>query len=368
MAEEKNDELFSYGLSDFEEVESFIAQRQQADTTIENEEEENINNGNEEVVDDPTKAQDDEKNKDLSPQNTKESSRLTPYFKLLVGEGFFDSSEEWDGTAEGLMELEYNKFNKWKEEYKTETLSPRVKWLQDNLEEGVPFEELLKLDRQSVVYESITDEQLTENVELQKLVATEYYRETTKFSEDRIQREIKRLEDANELETESKTFSKELNDIIAEKKQTALENAKIERANNEKAQQKALADFKETLTKTAEIIPGMKINSIMRDKIYATLTTPVEIDKNGTPLNKIAKARMENPLDFEIKLAYIFELTNGFKNWESMTTAGRKQAYINFEQEAARLDTKPSSTNQRQFQSNNEFLNELEGLHKKGLI
>lgn len=357
--EEKQDDLFgSIDLSVFEEASQFLSER------MEQEEETKEIDSNEEVE---QENQEDEDKKDPSSQDIKtDSSHLTPYFKLLVEEGLFDSSEEWDGTAEGLINLENKKLNAWKEQYKAETLDPRVKWLQDNLEEGVPFEQLLQLDNEATMLESITPEKLVGNIELQREVAKEYYRQTTRFSEDRINRDIARLEEAGELEGESQAFSKELVNINEAKKAQALKTAQEERLNEEKQQKEQLKVFKETLRKTEEIIPGLKVTDVMKDKIDSTLTTIVAT-QDGVPLNKIAKARMEDPMGFEIKLAYLFELTNGFKDWAPLNASGRKQAYKNFEEAAKQIDTKGTRTTSHA-PDNNDFLKELDGLYKKGLI
>jgi len=372
MTEEQKNSLFDVDLNMFNEASEFLLKQQEEKTTEETTEE------IEEEIDsnkvDTENQEDEEKIKDPSSQETKtDSSRLTPYFKLLVEEGLFESSdsEKWDGSTEGLINLQHEKINNWKEQYKAETLDPRVKWLQDNLEEGVPFEKLLEIDRQEVGLENITEEVLSENTDLQKTIAKQYYKETTRFSDDRINKEIQRLEDSGDLETESKTFSTELKDIVAQKKQLTLEQARQEREASIKEQEEVLKNFKETLNKTEELVPGMKITNVMKDKIYNTLTTVVEIDKNsGTPLNKIAKARMENPLEFEMKLAYLFELTDGFKQWDNLIKTGKKQAYKDFESAASNIDATQTSSKQNipEYANDGDFLKELDKIYKKGLI
>jgi hypothetical protein len=54
-------------------------------------------------------------------------------------------------------------------------------------------------------------------------------------------------------------------------------------------------------------------------------------ESTGMPLNKIAQARAQDPLNFEINLAYIFEITNGFKDWSTLGSSGKKKAIEEFE-------------------------------------
>lgn len=390
MAEEQQnnqEELFNVDLNFFDEASQFLLDRQEEETVPPAEEQETppVENTKEENTEEYTEKtgnteseeqenQDENENQEPSSEDTKEdSSRLTPYFKLLKEEGLFDSSDEekWDGTTEGFVELENQKFNQWKEQYKSEALHPKVKWLQDNLEEGVPLEQLLQIDKEQTSLENIQEEQLKENTELQKQIARQYYKETTKFSDERINRELERLEASGDLETESPSFFKELNEIVETKKAQTLQEVRQAREQAEKEQQETLQTFKSNLDKTEEIIPGLRLNSVMREKIFDTLTKPVEVDQNGVPVNKIAKARSENPLDFEMKLAYLFELTQGFSDWSPLGSSGKKKAYQDFEKAARELDTQGTKSKQN-YRSPNEgsgdFLKELERMQNKGII
>ena len=337
MAKE-NEELFQQDISMFEEAAEFIEERNKEfneENPPTGEEKDELEN-KEDLTNEET-----ENKEDLSSQKAKESSPLAPYAKLLVEEGVFQSSdiEKWDGTAEGFVSLEMSKLEEWKEDYKTNTLHPRLKWLQDNLEDGVPLKTLLDLDEKSTTLESITPELLEDNGEIQKNVARAYFKRTTSFSDIKIEKEIKKLEDADELRDESKEFFEELKGLDKKDKEQFALDAKKQREDAIKAQNETLKTFKTTLEKTEEVVTGLKVNQIMRDKIYKSLTTVVEVDEtSGTPLNKIAKARMQDPINFEIKLAYLFEVTDGFKNWDIFTTKGKKDAYNNFEAAARELD------------------------------
>ena len=318
----------------------------------------------------PTTEVVEEENKPPSSQEIKDSSRLTPYFKLLVEEGAFteDDFNKWDGTTDGLMDLEHSKMNDRWSSYKEETLHPRVKWLQDNLEEGVAFEKLLKTDSERAELGVITEEALTDNTELQKKVAQTYFRKTTRFSDDAIQRSISRLEDSGELETESKTFSTELVKINEEEAAQDLQTAKTERIAAIRAQEENLSNFKDTLNKTEEIIPGLKVNNLMREKIFSTLTTQTSVDELGNALNKITEARVKDPVNFEIKLAYLFELTNGFTDYGSLSSSGKKKAFKDFENAATALDQKRQSTKSNIPANDGDFMDNIEKLWNNGTI
>lgn len=271
------------------------------------------------------------------------SSLFTPIAKLLQEEGIAPNIklEEFDGTPEGILKAIQNEISIGIEAYKETNLDPRVKWLQDNLEQGVPLEDLLAIDKQSVQLEKITEEVLSNDAEVQKNIVKQYYKETTRFSDDFINKAISRLEATDDLLEESKTMLGGLKEINAQKQLQMAEQAKEQAKQARLQQEETLKTFKSTLDKTDEIVTGVKLNTLMREKIYKTMTTPVDIDQTtGMPLNKIAKARSEDPIGFEIKLAYLYEATNGFKDWSVFGSAGKKKAFEEFENAAKQFDAK----------------------------
>ncbi len=297
---------------------------------------------------DNTEEQEEDNGEKPSSQETKDSSPFTPFAKLLVEEGATPNLnlEEFDGTPQGLIkaiqqEIEYNT-NMYKE-----SLDPRVKWLQDNIDEGVAFEDLLAIDKQRTSLNFITEDTLSTDENVQKQIVKEYLKETTKFSDSLIDKQIERLEITGELTDEAKGYFEELKQINAAKEQQAVEQAKVRQQEFRQQQEKILNDFKETLEKTEEIIPGIKLNRNIKDQIFKTLTTPVTQDPNtGAPLNAIAKARLEDPINFEKNLAYVWLATKGFKDFSTLNSAGKKTAMKEFESALNKGDNKFSTSKQ----------------------
>ena len=110
---------------------------------------------------------------------------------------------------------------------------------------------------------------------------------------------------------------------------------------------KILEDFKGTLKETKEILPGVTINDNIKDDIYKSLTTVVDIDQYGQPMNNIAKARAEDPIGFDVKLAYLFEVTKGFNDWSTVVSAGKKNAIKDFEAATRKLNLEGQSVPKR---------------------
>ena len=303
---------------------------------------------------DNTEEQEEDTQESPSSQETKDSSPFTPFAKLLVEEGATPNLnlEEFDGTPQGLIkaiqsEIDYN-VNMYKE-----SLDPRVKWLQDNVDEGVALEDLLIIDKQRVTLNSINEETLSTDENLQKQIVREYLKETTKFNDVLINKQIERLEATGDLTEEAKGYFNELKQINLAKEQQAVQQAKIQQQEFQKQQEKVLSDFKETLEKTEEIIPGIKLNRIIKDQIFKTLTTPVAQDPNtGAPINAIAKSRAEDPINFEKNLAYVWLATKGFKDFSVLGSAGKKSAMADFENALKKSDGTFATSKQNITESN----------------
>ena len=317
----------------------------------ENENNLDINLDGEEEQEDESDSTEDNENPDGEGANysedednentddTDESSSLTPYAKLLVDEGILPNLdlEKFDGSPEGLIEAARNEVTNGIEYYK-ESLPQDVKNLINGYEAGVPFEKLLEYNSTNVKYSSIDKDALSSDEKLQRQILTDYYKSTSRFSEEKINKLVEQSADLGELGEEASSSLDELVQFQQEEEAQAIEKAKEQRDNNIKQQREQLNELKTTLENTDEIIPGVKINPTLKSKIEKNLTTPVAMDENGTPLSKVGKYRTENPLDFEIKLNYIFEATNGFKDFDVFSKSGKRSAYKELEKVSKTLD------------------------------
>lgn len=271
------------------------------------------------------------------------SSPLTPYAKLLVDEGILPNFnlKVFDGTAEGLKEAMVKEIEVGVEDYK-ESLPEEIKKLLTNYEQGVPLKALLEIDERRFQYNAIKDDDLKDNKDLQKALIRDYYTQTTKFSEDKINKLIQRSEDLEELEEEAKANLPELikfQDIL---EQQEVLKARKEEETREKQRQETLTTFKTTLEKTNEIIPGIKVNKNIKDNIYKIMTTPVGEDQYGNPINKIGQYKVEHPYEFDIMLSYLYEATKGFKDWTVLSSAGKTKAIESFEEKIAKQNQRGS--------------------------
>jgi hypothetical protein len=338
------------------------AEKDLIDLDIKNEEVEEEEEEGKEISEEPSS------NKETSPQisKSKTSSPLTPYAQLLVDEGVLPNLDvkSFDGTAESLKDAMITEIVGAVDMYK-ESLPDRIKNLINNYEDGVPFEKLLEIDRSETDVASVTDEKLEEDVSLQKKIVTDYLKKTTKFSDTKITKIVDGYEDGGDLEDEAKTSLTELKTLVASEKANELKTVAYQKRLEEDNRKKELTYLQEKIKTTTEIIPGMTLNNKVKENVLASMTTPVGYDQYGRPVNRIVASRMENPVEFEMKLHYLFEITKGFTDFTKLAEKGKKDATKAFEEAVNQMDDTHYEEHEKGAEPlKQKSLNFLKGLEK----
>lgn len=276
--------------------------------------------------------------------NNDSSPLTTLYAKMLIEEGVlpnFTLEEGKEIEPASLKEAMVNEINSGINSYK-EQLPPKVKHLINRYEEGVSLESLIELDNKITRYSSITKEALDKDSDLQKQILTEYY-QSAGLPDERVKSLVKTSVDLENIGDEANAALKDLIALQDQEEQRLVDEAKQREEDDLKARDKALNDFKNTLSNTQEIIPGLAINQPMKDKILKTMTIPVGVDAYGNPLNKIAAYRNKNPYNFDMILSYMYEVTKGFQDWSIVTASGKKSAMNEFEEATKRSTFKQNT-------------------------
>ena len=325
-----------------EEVTDDITNRTEevVDTTYDNNNEEEASV--EETVEETEETEENETSEDTSSQDTQESP-FTPYAKFLAEEGILPNFDvdSFDGTAEGLKAATQGEITNGIDSYKN-SLPPEVKHLVDNYEAGVPFDKILQISSDRIKYSSIGADDLA-NEDMQKDIVKDYLQKTTRLSEERIDKQISRLSDLGELGEEAKSSLTDLIELQDADAEVERQNAVAAQENAVAAQKQQVDNLDKYLSDTDEIIPQIKMSQAIKDKIKKNLTTPVGYDENNNPINKVGKYSRENPIQFEVILNYIYEATNEFKDWSSLSKAGKRSAIKEMEVAARSIDSNRSS-------------------------
>lgn len=193
--------------------------------------------------------------------------------------------------------------------------------------------------------DKINEDVLKTNLELAKdIIYKDYINQG--LGEQKASRLLKRLVDLGEddiLEeaSESLTSLKEFQTrkIEAEKENylKQVEQEKLDQVELEKQIKSAIYDNKEPLK-------GLKANKALQDKVHKSITEIVGKAPDGTFENKFMRDRRLNPIDFEAKMYFLYELTNGFSDYSKLSTTAKSKAVTDLERAAKQAKVQDSGT------------------------
>ena len=121
------------------------------------------------------------------------------------------------------------------------------------------------------------------------------------------------IEDAKEaLQSNKEYFQTQYNKLLKEAQ---------ERADAYKADQKKQADkLKESILKDKTLLGDMEISNDLRKKVFESISKPVYKDPDtGEYLTSIQKYEMEHCAEFLKYVGLFYTLTNGFKDFDSLS-------------------------------------------------
>tara|TARA_R110000822_G_scaffold302649_1_gene426910 strand:- start:877 stop:2010 length:1134 start_codon:yes stop_codon:yes gene_type:complete len=202
----------------------------------------------------------------------------------------------------------------------------------DAIEKGVSLAQYQQHAQTVQNLENITDEVITSDVDLAtKIILEDYINQG--LTEDRARKILQKTIDQGEeaVVEDAKESIKSLRVF----EQNRLEQQKV--ANeatfkaNQAKQEKIDNDLKNAIYNAKEIIPSIPLNKSIQDRVYQSITKVVSESPDGVMENQLMQDRRENPVDFDAKLYYLYELTNGFKDFSKIKTTATTQAVSDFE-------------------------------------
>ena len=213
------------------------------------------------------------------------------------------------------------------EDYKN-SLNTQQKEYLEALEHGVPHETISTLQRLEAEFNSITPDAIDADEDLAKRLYGQVLT-IRGFSPDEIATEIADKEAVGKIKGVGKQSLNFLKGHIATvKQQEATQAATAQQAKETEATQ-YVTSIKTKINGLTEIIPGQKLSPKVKGQLIDALTRPIAKDPTrGTSLNLIGKKRLENPVDFDTKLAYMI-ITGQFEGDLKHVKANAKSAAIN---------------------------------------
>lgn len=303
----------------------------------------------EEIVDKDTKP---------SSANKETANSFLLLHNALAEEGILNEIEEEEfnklveehgSGGKAILQLMNNKLDevetsikdKYEEDYK-EYL--RLK------EIGVPQEDAFNLASVNSRLDQIDDDILEESEDVRKEVLEMHFKNTTKWSDDKIAKRIEKLvidgediDEAKEALPELKKFAKE---SIAIKEREQVEYNKKLQAQ----QEEAAKNIRDTFKENAEIVKNIKLTKAQATKAQELLLTPVELE-DGSVTNVLYAERAKNPLEFDKKLAALIA-SGAFEGKVATASSAKKKAI-------EELDKVISSGNRSTFKGNSAATNEV---------
>lgn len=269
------------------------------------------------------------------------NSPLVPYAAVLKEYGVLpDIDEEKFSKAskeeqiQMLMDAEEGKINNKAEDILREyvgTMPDRLRLAFESWADGVDLDLAVSTADTIDKYKNIDVESLEKNTELSRSIIKRDLMNKGYSSEEAD-------ELANEPLEPSKQAKKALERVIKHE-ESKIEADKKKRLQLEQEQIRSAEEAKKNLKKQVdtikEIIPGLTIPNKLREKIWSNMTVPVK-DKNGNSVNRIVAARNEDPINFEVKLNYLFEITKGFTDFSNIVATSKTNAVKQLEQQLER--------------------------------
>ena len=202
----------------------------------------------------------------------------------------------------------------------------------DALEKGVSLAQYQAHTQAMGTLDSITDEVLQNDIEVAKNVILQDYINQG-LPEDRARRILQKSIDSGDAAVLED--ARESMGSLRKYESARIEQEKINGAQRIEAQaaqqEKIDNDLKNAIYNKKEFIEGIPSNKAIQDRVYKAITEIVGEDPNGVMENKLMQDRRQNAVEFDAKLYYIYELTNGFKDFSKITSKAATKATSDFE-------------------------------------
>ena len=277
-----------------------------------------------------TSSQTPTDNKGTQSPSSQNTDATTSLASALAEVGVFSSfTEEEVGeikTAEDLV----NAVRKQTEDNRYNDLTEEQKTYLDALKEGIPEREFHEVTANVAQYKAVTDAQITGNAEL----TTELIRRNlvSKGVDNETAAEMAAIQatkpdaDARGIQAKQSLISHE-----ESKLKDKIENNKTARENKIAAEKEALLDLKTKIQTATEILPGIKVNTQTKNKIFDSMTTTIKETDEGQQLNELMVKYQEDP-EFRYKLHAMFTVTKGLTDFKKFKSAAKNSAIEDLEQ------------------------------------
>jgi len=281
-------------------------EKEETDETIE------LNNEDEEDSD-----EDNQEDEDAPSIDDNTSSELLKLFAAVYQEkGILPNLEvdkleglSSDETIEALSTALEEEKNKGVQEGIVDVLSALPEEIRDVVDkalQGVPADKLFSIRNEGISLSKIKPEDLEneDNESVRRNILETYYKKTTKFSDQKINKEIERkIQLGTDIEDSMEALD-ELQEVIKEEEKQVEESAKKQREQRQKQFEETRKAVDNYIDETKEVIKDVNIPSAIKKKVKEYMFNPVEFTKDNKPVSYIDKIRTKDPISFNFRLNY----------------------------------------------------------------
>jgi len=306
--------------------------------------------------DEPSEEQEDNLDEDESSEEVDEEedqdegdddspNLYSSFASVLNQQGLLPSLDLTESKIESIDDLT----TAFKQEINSQVKSYLVNKLGDKgyeaLEKGVSLSEYQEHQETLSTLDSITDEILEADADLTlKVIYQDYINQG--IDPKRATRLVNAIKDSGEdsLIEEGKLSLNSLKEKESQRIQKLQEEREAKRIEDSKLQEKIDNDLKNAIFSKKEVIDGIPVTKAIQEKVYKSITDIVGKSPNGVLENKLMKDRRENTIEFDTKLYYLYEITNGFKDFSKINRKQASKAITNLEKELRKNRFEDSGT------------------------
>lgn len=165
--------------------------------------------------------------------------------------------------------------------------------------------------------DTVTEEMLTaetaDGEKLRRGLIEQYYMNLGE-SEDKAKKMAERAVNGGTDVEDAKEYLEALKTSYKEEYQRKIEEGKNAVQNRRKQQEEEIKRFKNTLLTEKNILGDIEVDEKTRKLAFDNWMRPTHRTEQGTYQSEIQKYISENPADFQMKVALLFTMTDGFKN------------------------------------------------------
>lgn len=263
-------------------------------------------------------------------------------FNRLVEETGSEGAALMKGFTDRFKEVEQSISSKYEDDFKA---------YMELKNAGIPTNEAYELSAIQANLNELNDDVIEENEDLRRELLTMNYQNTTRWSADKIAKEVDKIVNSGEDIDEAKAVLPELKKMAEDSVKERLEAQKKSNEEFARQQTEAIKSIKDTFSKdNVELIKDVKLTKAQALKAQELLLSTVQLD-NGEQVQALYAERAKNPIEFDKKLASLIA-AGAFESKLVPQAAAKKSALDD-------LNSKLKSAPKASFKANAAATNEV---------